>query len=1235
MLPWRRNSSNERNGPSHSNEYFLQRLLARARRRELYTMLPNDVWVDGIFPHLSIRDIIRVRQVSKVLYELTHTPILWKNILRSVHFPLPPLPPTERYSYASLSSFETERLIVRGLNLDANWCGRKPTLECFEHNPVEAYHEVLSMKMVPGGHHMFASVRDFEENRYALVLFMMDHRVYNGYPIAKVATQSKAYHIQAKYMNYKGEMGIMVAYVRREPAYKADRMANVNVSEFSEAHDIDYPVPVRYEVVVEHINLKAISILEDPVHAPGSSEYREHVRTLDPPFRHVTSLSTNTSVDFLDLAEMNGDPYVFFGKRNQEIVQKNLTTRLVSRIHMPPLTVIAPPARAATTIHAMRVLSDQHQIIVVRTTTRVEPSPAELYLAGLEQPTAQNFDTFANLPADQDFLNLQEFAEDDPNHDDLGEDLEDEDLIDQDLADQGPANEDQPVKQHFTLEIYDLPVDGTTSNDFPQYIEMPTPSAMRSVCISEYISPKTYYHPSLLRKLSQHIEMPTISIYCIHEDPWQLLHLRLKPRRMPLHPPPPPPIPVDENGEPVEGAWPPLPSPPPPVGETIQRYSLTSDGFDYRPIQFSGEQDRALHIFPGATRCLLMGTMMDDRSVHPVPVSFFSYADMDIPTQDDIDADENWPYDKEQHEAAAAERAWIDAAYRQRGRSCPIRSLHPPLAYMFEDGVIASAWDEWSGRLCMVPAAEPQKIYVFEYAHAPREDVHGNRLPLPVHDVDVCKFFSDVIKDSAELQYLIQLTIEGVSETEGMPTHSVVAERLETLLGRRHGWNTMKWVKKSTITYRTYMPWSFADGIFLSMHDSSSHFVAVIDRLPTRGSEDGSRTCIELTGLKYAPAKIAHDATQDLLAFITRSDRVDDDPTEWYYLDLHLRSLRTGAAHPLAQMPRVECRFRTCHEHWTYQLRICGDFLALLRCDPEPYGDDNSYLRGWHWKAGDYFLYIESPDTTGTFPSFSDLAFLTPDVLLLSNPFPRGQIEVLTMGYKHLLTLQLPDYVSGWDIYLEAMTISCSAIADSHTSADAPPDDRIVSVTFQVILDEVPEASYICSTEISFRAQTVFHLLAAHGRHPPVVLPAATRPIVVPWDEWGPDGCRMFTLNRELRIDHDNRRIQRATHGMRAVRTLIGAPDRAQVLDFNITRHMGTSGAADPDAPSAELITEPITFEPIGVYQHEVVTKLPYAAIDIPNSEAYCGYLLDGQRLLGIKHRVENQPDQEIDVFVF
>ena len=80
------------------------------------------------------------------------------------------------------------------------------------------------MKVVPGGKYVVASVRE-GTNRYALVLLMMEHRVRIAYPVAKISTSSKAYKLEAKYMRYGTEMGIMISYVRREPKRASDRMA--------------------------------------------------------------------------------------------------------------------------------------------------------------------------------------------------------------------------------------------------------------------------------------------------------------------------------------------------------------------------------------------------------------------------------------------------------------------------------------------------------------------------------------------------------------------------------------------------------------------------------------------------------------------------------------------------------------------------------------------------------------------------------------------------------------------------------------------------------------------------------------------------------------------------------------------------------------------------------------------------------------------------------------------------
>ena len=148
--------------------------------------------------------------------------MVWKRILRTFHLPLPPLPPTLCYSFPSLSSIETERLVVRALAAEANWRSTMP-------RPYKAWRfcvdsNVTSMKIVPGGKYVVASIRE-GTNRYSLVLLMMDHSSMPAYPVAKVATPSKAYKLEAKYMRYETEMGIIISYVRREPKRTSDREA--------------------------------------------------------------------------------------------------------------------------------------------------------------------------------------------------------------------------------------------------------------------------------------------------------------------------------------------------------------------------------------------------------------------------------------------------------------------------------------------------------------------------------------------------------------------------------------------------------------------------------------------------------------------------------------------------------------------------------------------------------------------------------------------------------------------------------------------------------------------------------------------------------------------------------------------------------------------------------------------------------------------------------------------------
>jgi hypothetical protein len=131
--------------------------------------------------------------------------------------------------------------------------------------------------------------------------------------------------------------------VRQGASYstRADITANgfpcrVDVSDYSEDHVIDFPVPVRYELNVLHCPLSAIHVAEDPRFPPGSSAYTARIDSQLPPFRSVTVIRSNTAFDFTDLDVLDGAPYVV-AVQERLILFKNLVSRNVHRIRVGAL----------------------------------------------------------------------------------------------------------------------------------------------------------------------------------------------------------------------------------------------------------------------------------------------------------------------------------------------------------------------------------------------------------------------------------------------------------------------------------------------------------------------------------------------------------------------------------------------------------------------------------------------------------------------------------------------------------------------------------------------------------------------------------------------------------------------------------------------------------------------------------------------------------------------------------
>ena len=194
-----------------------------SRSRHSITNLPDDVLLDGVLYLLTVQDIIRVRMVNKRCYALTHHASIWKRLLRRLNLPIPPLPPNSRRSFTNLTGLEAERLFIRSLSLSKNLSSRSPNP--YWARAVEAFHHVQSMVILPGGHHLIASVREETCNTFALMIFVLDYRNGGALPLAKNDTLTQPYNLQAKYMTLQGQNGIMVACTLKDIRSKKYKQA--------------------------------------------------------------------------------------------------------------------------------------------------------------------------------------------------------------------------------------------------------------------------------------------------------------------------------------------------------------------------------------------------------------------------------------------------------------------------------------------------------------------------------------------------------------------------------------------------------------------------------------------------------------------------------------------------------------------------------------------------------------------------------------------------------------------------------------------------------------------------------------------------------------------------------------------------------------------------------------------------------------------------------------------------
>ncbi|KAE9401917.1 hypothetical protein BT96DRAFT_572810 [Gymnopus androsaceus JB14] len=321
--------------------------------------IPLDVWVDKITTYLTIEDVICLRRVNKMLFLITHEPIIWKRFLVRLSIPIPPLRPSLRWSWDS-HSFQIEQLVAKAICTDDNWRRLSPKLS--HTRVIFAFNEVLEMKLLPGGQYMVASVKDSSSRRFYICIFCLDHPEPNYPPLARLPVPSKAFNLEARFLPHEGRQGITIMYSQRSP--EDGHLRGYDLSEWSARPDLDSPYPLRHDCICTFVDMEALELLSDPSVNRMSRTFRERAAALPKPFQLMIHFVSNAPVEHSSLFEADGKPFAALVQKPNEIVIMDLTSNQLSSIKCLRIDDFNA---AEHKIRAIRVLPKQNQVLVVRT----------------------------------------------------------------------------------------------------------------------------------------------------------------------------------------------------------------------------------------------------------------------------------------------------------------------------------------------------------------------------------------------------------------------------------------------------------------------------------------------------------------------------------------------------------------------------------------------------------------------------------------------------------------------------------------------------------------------------------------------------------------------------------------------------------------------------------------------------------------------------------------------------
>ncbi|KAI0251641.1 hypothetical protein BJV78DRAFT_415852 [Lactifluus subvellereus] len=521
--------------------------------------------------------------------------------------------------------------------------------------------------------------------------------------------------------------------------------------------------------------------------------------------------------------------------------------------------------------------------------------------------------------------------------------------------------------------------------------------------------------------------------------------------------------------------------------------------------------------------------------------------------------------------------------------------------------------------------------------------VHLDHLSI-LHCSAVCKQLHLLVASSLGLQYRIELAAEGLVDGPPGGLAPTTAARMEQLLERRAAWRALRPRRRAAVALAGHChAYELVGGLFakaLEEYGAARRLVA--SWLPSTAAGE-TRLVVDDLGVRIKD--FALDPAQDLVVLLEHrpaSSSASALAIAGADIRVHLRKLSAGvvAPHPAAKHP-VLCHRALGPVHGC-MIQIVEDVVGMYFWMP---------FHGvliWNWMTGEELVFVQQDDAPDRIWDFS---FLSPRAYMVTTLKDGGEIRIYSFAAStSTSTSSAPSSSLGQPTHVATLHL--------------PPPLRhralleLTTTTGPFLARAPADAPFASARTARVHVFTLHHdPTTQRGRWQPACFVVHNRTLMryveeacgkeaaadVPWEAWGPRGTRFFVLANGFQW-------LRYVHGTRVVCPVLqpSGDSRVEVLDFNVhvtraptaaEKLAATRLGIDLEQPpeGARLVCEPSVFPAGEVFAKQVVTALPYYSVPAPGQrEQYVGYMIDEQRLLGLKASPFTDSDLgDVDVYAF